>query len=88
MKPAAPYSAAFLDLLEAVDVSRVHLAPRHPASFAGTIATDTLEVAKGLAVAYGVNMRDILRAALVRGIEELLGSAEELGHYGSQKTPD
>lgn len=88
MRPPTQYPDAFLDLLEAVDVSRSHLAPKHPASFAGTIAMDSIEVAKGLALAYEVNMRDILRAALVIGIEELLGSAEELGHYGEKKAPD
>jgi len=35
---------------------------------------------RGLAQAYGVTARDVMRAALVIGVEELLGSAEELGH--------
>jgi len=86
MKPQPPYPPAFLDLLAKVDVSRSHLAPKHPASFAGTIAMDSIEAMKGLAMAYGVVPRDILRAALVIGLEELMGSAEELGHYGSKET--
>lgn len=88
MKPPTQYPDTFLDLLEAVDVSRAHLAPKHPASFAGTIAADTIEVAKGLAMVYEVGMRDVLRTALVIGIEEILSKAEELGHYGAKKTSD
>lgn len=81
------YPEAFRDLLRAVDVSTSHLDPKHPASFAGTIAQDSIDVVKGLAIAYDVEIRVVLRAALVIGIEELLGTAEELGHYGAKKTP-
>lgn len=88
MKPPEQYPDTFLDLLEAVDVSRVHLAPKHPASLAGTIAADTVEVANGLALVYKVKICYILRAALVIGIEEMLSKAEELGHYGAKKAAD
>jgi len=87
VKQQPEYSAAFRELLREVDVSLAHLAPKNTSSLGVSIAADTADILKGLAKAYEVMPRDIIRAALVIGLEELLGCAEELGH-ASQKTTD
>lgn len=81
------YSPEFRDLMRDVAVPMAHLAPKNTASIAITIAADTADTMKGLAKAYEVMPRDVIRAALVIGLETLLYSAEELGH-GPQKTTD
>lgn len=81
------YSDAFKSLMRAAKVSMVHLAPKNTASIAAAITAQTSDVLRGLAKAYGVMPRDIIRAALVIGLEELLGCAEDLGH-ASQDTAD
>lgn len=82
MKQAVAYSREFRDLMRKADVDLAHLQPRHPASVATSIASDTADTMRGLADAYGVPVGSVLRAALVIGLEELLGSARELGHRG------
>jgi hypothetical protein len=84
-QPELPQS--FRDLLRKADISLVHMSPRNPASLGVSIAADTADVLRGLAKAYEVMPRDIIRAAIVIGLEELLGCAEELGH-AAQETPD
>lgn len=74
----------FRELLRRTDVPISHLAPRHVASISATIAADTSDVLRGLAQAYGVAARDVIRAALVIGLEEMLAAADELGHAGSE----
>ncbi len=78
---------AFCDLLKKVDVPLVHLQPKQTSSIAAAITSDTNDTLRGLAKAYGVMPRDIIRAAIVIGLEELIGSAEELGH-ATQATAD
>jgi hypothetical protein len=87
VKQQPEYSAAFRELMREVGVPLVHLAPKHTASISATITADTSDSMRGLADAYKVMPRDIIRAALVIGLETLLYSAEELGH-GPQKTTD
>jgi len=82
MRQAVAYSREFRELLRKADVDVAHLQPRHPASVATSIASDTSDTLRGLADAYGVPVGHVIRAALVIGLEELLGSARELGHRG------
>jgi len=70
----------FRELLRRVEVPLSHMSPRHTASLSATVSADLSDSLRGLAQAYGVTARDVMRAALVIGVEELLGSAEELGH--------
>jgi hypothetical protein len=87
MKTQPEFSPEFRNLLRKADVPIEHLLPRNIASLGLSIAADTCDTLKGLAKAYGVMPRDVIRAALVIGLEELIGSAKELGHAAS-KTPD
>lgn len=87
IKQQPEYSPAFRELMRDVDVSLAHLSPKNTSSLGVSIAADTADILKGLAKAYEVMPRDIIRAALVIGLETLLYSAEELGH-GPQKTTD
>lgn len=82
MTQTVTYSREFRELLRKAAVDVAHLQPRHPSSVATTIASDTADTMRGLADAYGVPVGHMIRAAIVIGLEELLGSARELGHRG------
>ncbi len=87
-KPTPELPPPFRELLQSARVPLEHLSPRNAASLGVSIAADTVDILRGLAKAYGVMPRDVIRAALVIGLEELLGCAKELGHYASHQTPD
>jgi len=78
----------FHRLLSKLDVSLAHIKPEKTERFSASVTATTMEAMKGLAIAYGVKDVEIIRACLVIGLEEMLGKAEELGHYGAQKTAD
>jgi len=73
-------SAEFRELMRAAEIPLSHLEPRHPSTVAASIASDTAEALRGLAQAYSVPVTMMLRAAVVIGLETLLGESEELGH--------
>jgi hypothetical protein len=80
MKQAVEYSPEFRQLMRKAEVSMSHLQPRNSASVATTMASDTVDTIRGLAEAYGVPAGHMIRAAIVIGLEELLGCAKELKH--------
>lgn len=87
-KAPPEFPPAFHDLMRVAKVPMQHLAPVNLASLGVSIAAGTAETFRGLAKAYGVLPRDVLRAALVIGLEELLGCAKELGHDAANNTPN
>lgn len=71
----------FAQLLDALDISLVHMKPRQSEISSVTVAAQTMDAIKGLAIAYGVTPQDVVRACCVLGFEHMLGKAEEIGHY-------
>lgn len=87
VKADPEHSDAFKALMRSARVPMAHLLPKHTASIGASITAQTADTLRGLAKAYGVMPRDIIRAAIVIGLEELIGCAEELDH-ATQASPD
>lgn len=80
IKKDAELPMPFRQLLAKAEVPIVHLQPKQTSSIAAAITSDTADTLRGLALAYGVLPRDIIRACIVIGLEELTWWVDELGH--------
>lgn len=85
MKEIPPYSPEFLALLRECELPIQHLHPQHTSSIAFGGPAAAVEAMRGLATAYGVPAVALSRAAWILGLETLLGTAVELGHYEAPK---
>jgi hypothetical protein len=70
------YSDEFIRVLRRCEVDLWHLRPAHPTSLGLTIPDEIMAAAKLLGERLSAQTVDVMRAAIIIGVESLLGEAD------------
>lgn len=79
------YPAKFRVLLQSAEVPIGEIAASGQVTVAGGLSPELADILRGLAIAMDSSPRQVASAALIVGLETLVGHAEKLGYYGQKK---